>query len=91
MITITIKKKVERTVTVTKNWLKKETPTEIKRSRTNYGESNEEVQFAREYEVGDVQEKQFSEFLLLSQEIEDDSQFNLASVIAAINPGTKTS
>jgi hypothetical protein len=80
-------------VTVQRNLLKKKTPTGIVEETTNrydQGSVKKEVKFEEEYTLVDCEEKQVSEYVLLSQEIIDDDSFHLAEVIAAINPATRT-
>jgi hypothetical protein len=83
MIKITIEKLGNEKYTTRENLLKKKTPTQIK-GKTGYGE-REEVQDICEYEVAEVVKFRDTKQTLLTQEITDDSAFDLAAVIVAIN------
>lgn len=86
MINITITQKITTDTPIRRNVIKTKTPTEIKiTKRSQYSEPTEEVQFAETYEVVDGLETKTTILTLLTQEISDDSAFDLKSVIAAIN------
>lgn len=61
-----------------------EVPTEFKEVN-KYDPENPKVQFERTFEMRSVGKSRDREMVLLHQEIEDDSTFNLADVIKAIN------
>ena len=80
MITITIEKTTTREVSVTKNFLKSETPSSVK---DQYGDPKT----AKEYENIEVKETRTDTSLLLKQNLTDEAEetFNLDAVICAIN------
>jgi hypothetical protein len=87
MINITITQTITQEASVKKNLLKTKTPTEVKKVSTRQydGGTSEEVQFAETYEVVDGTEVRTIKLTLLTQEIADDSAFDLKAVVRAIN------
>lgn len=83
MITITISKTTTKEFTAIENFVTKETPTD-KVKQKDYGNGTE-IAFAREFATRDVLKSDSKTVLLFEQRIEDDSAFDLAAVIVAIN------
>ena len=69
-----------------KQFLVKETPSEVMEEETSYGgsSSRKKVTYIKEYENRDVAMERSVERILLTQEL-DDSEFSLKEVIAAVN------
>ena len=86
MIIVTIQRKHTRETPAKKTLLKTRTPTQIKKVKTEYsGGTTEEIAYEDHYEVVDTVERENITTTLLTQEIEDETRFNLESVIGAIN------
>jgi hypothetical protein len=81
-IKITIEKTTMRTWTAQENVVVKETPTAI--SKQNYGGGTEPM-LAKEYAVREVTKTDSSRITLLEQVIENESIFDFAAVVKAIN------
>lgn len=86
MIKITITRIDKEQFTETKQFLAKETPTEITEESTGSygGGTTKKVQYVKDYETKDVLMQRSVERTLLVQEVPDD-EFNLKAVIAAVN------
>ena len=87
MIKITITQVVETTKKANQNFVTKRTPTEIAEESRNTYSSNvtKEIKFVEEFAVREVDQIDRTEVTLLSQQIVDDTRFNLPEVIRAIN------
>jgi hypothetical protein len=83
MIKIVIERKTTEKYTTQEQLITKETPTDIQ-GDSDYG-TRKEVKFIREYAVAEMTKYRESSVTLLQQEIINDSAFNLAAVIIAIN------
>lgn len=83
MITVTITKTTTRDFTAIENFVKEEVPTGHRGKETNYGD--EKPLFHRTYDVHDVKKSETKTVQLFEQRIEDDTDFDLAAVIVAIN------
>ncbi len=86
MIKITIQRVAIEEYQESQNFLVKETPTEItQESSSTYQGTKKEVQYLKEYAVQEVTKRQSVTYDLLTQQIADDSKFDLAAVIKAVN------
>ena len=83
MIEITIRKLSTETKMETKNFIVRKTPTD-KTGKPNVYEDVKPL-FDETYETREVPVERSVETLLLKQNIEDDSQFDLGAVIKALN------
>jgi hypothetical protein len=87
MIKITIEKTTIRERKETENFIVKRTPTEYRQRESSYygGGTEEKVVFAEEHEPREVTKQESATVKLLEQQIENDGDFDLASVIKAVN------
>ena len=87
MITITIKQSGKTDKPIKKNVVTQRTPTTIvQETKDRYDPTVEKkVQFIEEFAVIDAMETESWEITILQQQILDDTTFNLAKVIAAVN------
>jgi 23S rRNA maturation mini-RNase III len=83
-ILITIEEEISESVKVTKNSVIERTPTELLKE-TYKGSGEMERVFSEKLGPMEVTETRNRKNVLLKQEIEDDSTFELANVIKAIN------
>lgn len=83
MITIKITKTTVIPYEETTNFIVKKTPTNIKGKASQYAE--ELVQFDEHYSPSVAKKVKTETISILEQNIEDDSTFDLAAVIVAIN------
>lgn len=83
MITIKITKTTTTPYEETVNYITKKTPTDKTKKRSQY--ADEEPLFDEEYAPSVAKKVKTETIDLLEQNIEDDSSFNLAAVIVAIN------
>lgn len=86
MIEITIKKKITESRKQTTNFQVTSKPTGFKKLKNDYGGgTTEEVCFETTYAPSEVTEYKDVERVLLTQQIDDESKFDLAAVIVAVN------
>lgn len=86
MIKITIEKTIVEEYKDTQNFVVKRTPTEHReKSSSSYSKETEKVVFIEESEPREITKRQSRTLTLLEQQIEIDSEFDLAAVIKAIN------
>jgi len=83
MITITIERTTTEQYVETKNFIVKSTPTEI-RDEDSYG-NRKSVKCVEEYQTKDIPATRTTTTQLLKQQIPDESTFDLAAVIKAVN------
>ena len=83
MIKITIERISTENYKETKNFITKKTPTD-KVKQSDYGNKTE-VAYAEEYATSEVPLERKVTTILLTQEIQDESQFELKHVVRAIN------
>jgi hypothetical protein len=82
MITITITQSGQTKTTVKENFIVKSTPTQFK-EKTRYDE--EKIACENEYAVVEVEKVENWSREILKQQIADETSFNLAAVIKAVN------
>lgn len=86
MIRITIERNVSEHYVVTENQVETEEPTEIAgETESSYGNTRKVVTYKRTYRPVQVTKINSFRQTLLTQEIADETQFDLAATIIAIN------
>ena len=86
MIKIIIKQYTTEEYTETVNYIVKKTPTEVVEESSDYsGRRKSEIKYVEEYHTEPTKKTRTIERKLLKQEIMDESKFDLAAVIKALN------